>query len=67
MPYSAFAEAFFAFRRIDFAARLRGLLDLLLPCAVTGVANSFGQDFTRFSHDHQSLKQDYKLNSFDSG
>jgi hypothetical protein len=27
--YSAFAEAFLAFRRIDFAARLRWLLDLL--------------------------------------
>jgi hypothetical protein len=27
--YSAFAEAFLAFRRIDFAARLRRLRDLL--------------------------------------
>jgi hypothetical protein len=27
--YSAFAEAFFAFRRKDFAARLRWLFDLL--------------------------------------
>jgi hypothetical protein len=27
--YSAFAEAFLAFRRIDFAARLRWVLDLL--------------------------------------
>jgi hypothetical protein len=64
--YSAFAEAFLAFRRIDFAARLRWLLDLLQPCAITGGANSFGQNFTLFFHNDQSLKQDKKLNSFDS-
>jgi hypothetical protein len=54
--YSAFAEASLAFRRIDFAARLRWLFDLLKPCAVTGGANSFGQRFALFFHDNQSLK-----------
>jgi len=57
LPYSAFAKAFLAFRRIDFAARLRWLLDLLQPCAITGGANSFGQNFT-FFHNDQSLPRE---------
>jgi hypothetical protein len=35
---------------------LRWLLDLLQPCAITGGANSFGQNFTLLLHKHQSLK-----------
>jgi hypothetical protein len=67
LPYSAFAEAFLTFRRIDFAARLRWLFDLLHPRAITSGANSFGQNFTLFFHNDQSLKQDKKLNLFDNG
>lgn len=59
--YSAFAETCRAFGRIDFAARLRWLPDLLQPGAITGGADSFGQNFTRFFHYDQSLKQDKKL------
>jgi hypothetical protein len=65
--YSAFAEAFLAFRRIDFVARLRRLLHLLQPCAITGGANSFGQNSTLFLHNDQSLNKDKKLNPFGSG
>jgi hypothetical protein len=62
--YSALAEAFLAFGRIDFAARLLGLFDHLCPCAITGGANSLGQGFTLFFHNGQSSKQNQKLNSF---
>jgi hypothetical protein len=48
--YSAFAETFRAFRRIDFAARLRWLLDLLQPRAIAGGANDFGRRLTRLLH-----------------
>jgi len=48
--YSAFAETLRAFGRIDFAARLRWLFDLLKPCAIAGGANSFGQTLTWFLH-----------------
>jgi hypothetical protein len=67
--YSTLAEAFLAFGRIDFAARLLWLFDDLCPCAITGRANSFDQDFTLFFHNGQSSKQNQKLNSFknDSG
>jgi hypothetical protein len=51
--YSAFAETFRAFRRIDFAARLRWLLDLLQPRAIAGGANDFGRRLTRFFHRDQ--------------
>jgi hypothetical protein len=56
-PYSAFAETFHAFRGIDFATRLRWLFDLLNPCAITGWANNLRQNFKRFFHRDQSLKQ----------
>jgi hypothetical protein len=62
--YSAFAKTFWAFGRIDFAARLRWLLDLREPRAITGGANNFGQNFTRFFHSDQSLKENQELNSF---
>jgi hypothetical protein len=62
--YSAFAETFLAGGRIDFAARFCWLLDLLKPRAITGGANNFGQNLTRFFHDDQSLKQNTNLNSF---
>jgi hypothetical protein len=55
--YPAFAETFLAFRRIDFTARLRWLLDLLQARAIAGGANNFGQTFTRSFHRDQSLKQ----------
>jgi hypothetical protein len=64
LVYSAFAETFLAFGRIDFATRLRWLLDLRKSSATTGGANDFGQNFIRFSHDDQSLKQNTNLNSF---
>jgi len=48
--YSAFAETFRAFRGVDFAARLRWLLDLLKPRAIAGGANNFGRSLTRFFH-----------------
>jgi hypothetical protein len=60
--YSTFSETFRTFRRIDLAARLRRLLDLREPRAITGSANNFGQNFTRFFHGGQSLKQNQKLN-----
>jgi hypothetical protein len=63
-PYSAFAETLLALGRIDFAARLRWLFDLLKPRAITGGANSFDHTLTRFFHSGQSLKQNKKLNSF---
>jgi hypothetical protein len=63
LPYSAFAEAFLAFRRIDFVARLRWLLDLLQPCAFTGGANSFGQNFTLFLHKRPIIKIRQKVES----
>jgi hypothetical protein len=59
--YSAFTEAFLAFRRIDFVARLRWLLDLLQPCAITGGANSFGQNFTLFLHKRPIIKTRQKV------
>jgi hypothetical protein len=45
------------------------LFDYLCPGAITGGANSFGQNFTLFFHNGQSSKQNQKLNSFknDSG
>jgi hypothetical protein len=61
--YSAFAEALLAFRRIDFVARLRRLLHLLQPCAITGGANIFGQNFTLFLHNDQSFKIRQKVES----
>jgi hypothetical protein len=54
--YTAFAETCRAFRRIDFAPQLRWLLDPLQPGAITGGADSFGQNFTRLFHHDQSLK-----------
>ena len=54
--YTAFAETCRAFGRIDFAPQLRWLLDLLQPGAITGGADSFGQNFTRLFHYDQSLK-----------
>jgi hypothetical protein len=60
--YSAFAETFRTFQRIDLAARLRWLLDLREPRAITGRANNFGQNFTRLFHSDQSLKQNQELN-----
>lgn len=54
--YSPFAEAFLAYSRIDFAARLRWLPDLRKPNAVAGRANNFGQNFTWFFHNDQSSK-----------
>jgi len=62
--YSAFAETFRAFRRIDFAAWLRWLLDLLKPLPlqagqITSVTTSRG-----LFHRDQSLKQKKNLNSF---
>jgi len=65
--YSTFAEAFLAFGRIDFAARLSWLCDLRKPSAITGRANNFGQNLTRLFHNDQSLKQNEKLNCEDSG
>jgi hypothetical protein len=62
--YSAFAETFRAFRRIDFAAWLRWLLDLLKPRAIAGGANHLCHNFTRSFHRDQSLKQKKDLNSF---
>jgi hypothetical protein len=56
-PYSAFAETFRAFRGIDFTTRLRWLFDLLKPRAVTGWANNLSQNFKRFFHRDQLLKQ----------
>jgi len=55
--YSAFAEAFRAFLRIDFATRLCRLFDLLKPRAIAGRANNLGQHFTRSFHRDQSFKQ----------
>ena len=55
--HSAFAETFRAFRRIDFAARFRWLLDLLKPRAIAGGANNLSQNFKRSFHRDQSLKQ----------
>jgi hypothetical protein len=55
--YSTFAETFRAFRGIDSAARLRGLLDLLKPRAIAGGANNLSQNFTRSFHRYQSSKQ----------
>jgi hypothetical protein len=67
--YSAFAEAFRAFRGINFVTRLRWLFDLLKPCAVAGGANNLSQHFTRSFHRDQSLKTKQKLNHLreDSG
>jgi hypothetical protein len=48
---------FFAFGRIDSAARLRWLLDPLQPGAITDGTVSFGQNFTRFFH-YDQLKQE---------
>jgi hypothetical protein len=62
--YSALAVTFFAFGRVEFAAGLRWLLDLLKPRAIAGGANNFGYSFTRFFHCVQSLKQKTNLNSF---
>jgi hypothetical protein len=61
--YSAFAETFLAFRRIDFVPRLRWLLDLLQSCAITGGANSFGQNFTLFLHKRPIIKIRQKVES----
>jgi hypothetical protein len=58
LPYSAFTVTFSAFGRIDSAARLRWLLDPLQPGAVTDMAVGFGQNFMRFFHYDQSLKQE---------
>jgi hypothetical protein len=61
--YSAFAEAFLAFRRIDSVARLRRLLHLLQSCAITGGANIFGQNFTLFLHKRPIIKIRQKVES----
>jgi hypothetical protein len=54
--YTAFAETCWAFGRIDLAPQLRRLLDLLQPGAITGGADSLGQNLTRLFHYDQSLK-----------
>jgi hypothetical protein len=54
---STFAQTFPAGGRIDFAAWFRWLLGLLEPGTITGGANNFGQNLTRFFHNHQSLEQ----------
>jgi len=54
LVYSALAETYLAFGRIDFAARLRWLLYLLHPHAVAGGANNFVQNITRLFHSNQS-------------
>jgi hypothetical protein len=60
--YSAFAETFRAFRRIDFATRLRWLFDLLKPRAIAGGANNnLSQHFTWSVHRDQSLKTKVEL------
>jgi hypothetical protein len=57
--YSAFAETFRAFRRINFATRLRWLFGLLKPGAVAGGANNLSHNSTWPSfHGGQSLKQE---------
>ena len=48
--YSAFPDTFRAFRRIDFATRLRWLFDLLKPRAIASGANDLNQHFTRSFH-----------------
>jgi hypothetical protein len=53
--YSALAETYLAFRRIDFAARLCRLLGLLKSRAVAGRASHFSRNFLRFFHRDQSL------------
>ena len=64
---SAFAETNLADCRIDPAAGFCGLIDLLKPRAIAGGANNLSQ-FTRLFHNHQSLKQNKKLNYWqDSG
>jgi hypothetical protein len=67
--YSPFAETCRAFGRIDFAARLRRLFDLLKSRAIAGGADNLSQRFTRSFHRDQSLKQNKKLNHLceDSG
>jgi hypothetical protein len=59
--YSAFAEAFLAQDR--FWGRLRRLLHLLQPCAITAGANSFGQNFTLFLHKRPIIKMRQKVES----
>jgi hypothetical protein len=59
--YSAFAKTFLALGRIDFAARLRWLFDLLDPRAITGSANSFSQKFTRLFHQLSIVKTKRKV------
>jgi hypothetical protein len=55
--YSAFAETILTFRRIDFAARLRWLLDLLKPHPIAGGANHLDHRCMWMFHCVQSLKQ----------
>ena len=59
---STFRSTFLADGRIDFAPRLRRLLNLLEPSAITGGANDFDQYVTQLLHNDQSLKQETKLN-----
>ena len=58
---STFAETNLADCRIDPAAGFGGLIDLLKPRAIAGGANNLSH-FTRLFHNHQSLKQNKKLN-----
>jgi hypothetical protein len=57
--YSAFAETFGAFGRINFSPRLRWLLNLLEARAVTGPTNFFGQGSRRFFHCDSIIKTDF--------
>lgn len=57
LPYSPSAETFRTFRRIDFAARLRWLLDVLNARAIAGGAGHLDQRFTWMFHCAQSLKR----------
>jgi hypothetical protein len=42
-------------------ARLRWLPDRLQPCAITGGANIFGQNFTLFLHKRPIIKTRQKV------
>jgi hypothetical protein len=61
LSYPAFAETFPALGRVNFAPRLRRLLDLPQARAIAGGANNLGQIFTRSFHRNQSSKANKKL------
>jgi hypothetical protein len=56
LSYPALAETFPALAGVNFAPRLRWLLDLPQPRAIAGGANNLGQTFARSSHRNQSSK-----------